>query len=154
MDPATIAASVVALLAPYLKKAAEEFAGEGGKGAATFVQEKAKALWQRLRAGFAGDAPAVETLDRFAADPDAHKDEVEAQVAGKLAHDRPLQDELAAALAEVKRAAPQIRVVQKMKEAEAVVGLKAKRMTRGTVEVTQEIDKAKGTTGVELDEII
>jgi hypothetical protein len=40
-----------------------------------------------------------------------------------------------------------------MKEAEAVVGLKAKRMTRGTAEVTQEIDKAKGSTGVEIDEI-
>ena len=32
MDPATIAASADALLAPYLKKAAEEFAGEAGKG--------------------------------------------------------------------------------------------------------------------------
>ena len=49
MDPATIAASLVALLAPFLKKAAEEFAGEAGKGAASFVQDKAKALWQRLR---------------------------------------------------------------------------------------------------------
>ncbi len=153
MEPATIAASLVALLAPYLKKAAEEFAGEAGKGVATFVQEKAKALWERLRAGFAGNAPAIQVLDRFAADPDAHRDEVEVQLAGKLAQDRPLQEELAATLAEIKRAAPEIRVVQKMKEAEAVVGLKAKRMNRGTAGVTQEIDKAKGTTGVEIDEI-
>jgi hypothetical protein len=153
MDPATIAASLVALLAPYLKKAAEEFAGEVGKGAASFVQEKAKALWQRLRGSFSGDGSAAELLDRFADDPDAHKDEVEAQVAGKLARDKPLQDELAAGLAEIKRVAPQIRVVQRMKEAEAVVGLKAKRMVRGAAEVTQEIDKAKGTTGVEIDEI-
>src|SRR5438309_1809452 len=63
MDPATIGASVVALLVPYLKKAAEEFAGEAGKGAATFVKEKAQALWHRLRAGFAGDASALEVLD-------------------------------------------------------------------------------------------
>jgi hypothetical protein len=153
MDPVTIAASVVALLTPYLKKAAEEFAGAAGKSAASFVQGKAKILWQRLRAGFAGDAPAVESLDQFATDPDTHKDEVEAQIAAKLARDKPLQDELAAAIAEIKRAAPQIRVVQKMKEAEAVVGLKAKRMTRGTLEVTQESEKAKGVTGVEIDEI-
>ncbi len=153
MDPATIAASAVALLAPYLKKAAEEFAGEAGKGAATLVKEKAQALWQRLSAGFAGDAAAVEVLDRFAADPDAHKDEFEKKMAGKLAEDRPLRDEFAAALAEIRRAAPHIRVVQKMEEAEATVGLRAKRMSRGTAEVTQVIDKAKGTTGVDLDEI-
>jgi hypothetical protein len=160
MDPATIAASVVALLVPYLKKATEEFAGEAGKfageagkGAALFVQEKAKALCERLRSKFASDTPAVETFNRFASDPDAHKGEMETQLASKLIDDKPLQDELAAALAEVKRAAPQIRVVQKMKEAEAVVGLRAKRMTRGTAEVTQEIEKAKNTTGIEFDEI-
>src|SRR5215469_17839521 len=98
MDPATIAASLVALLAPFLKKAAEEFAGEAGKGAASFVQDKAKALWQRLRGSFSGDGSAVERLDRFAHDPEAHKDEVETQIADKLARDKPLQDELAAVL--------------------------------------------------------
>ena len=116
-------------------------------------EEKAQALWQRLSAGFAGDAAAVEVLDCFAADPDAHKDEFEKKMAGKLAEDRPLRDEFAAALAEIRRAAPHIRVVQKMEEAEATVGLRAKRMSRGTAEVTQVIDKAKGTTGVDLDEI-
>lgn len=153
MEPATIAAGVVALLAPYMKKAVEGFAGEAGKGAASLVQERAKALWQRLRAGFAGDAPAVETLDRFAADPDAHINAAEAQIAAKLAQDGLLRDELAAALAEIKRVAPQLRVVQEMQEAEAVVGLKAKRMNRGSAELIQKIGKAKGTTGAEFDEI-
>jgi hypothetical protein len=153
MDPTTIAASVVTLLVPYLKKAAEAFAGEAGKTAATFVQEKAATIWRRLRARFAGDEQAVEALNQFAGDPDAHKEEVEAQVAAKLADDKSLQDEFAAIIAEIKRAAPQIRVVQKMKEAENTVGLKARRMTRGSAEVMQEIDKAKRVTGAEFDEI-
>jgi hypothetical protein len=125
MDPATIAAGTVTLLVPFFKKAAEALAGEAGKSAAAFVQEKAAILWHRLRASFADDVPAIETLDRFAGDPDAHKDEVEAQVAAKLAGDNPLKDEFAAVLAEIKRTAPQIHVVQKMKEAEDAVGLKA-----------------------------
>ena len=121
--------------------------GDLGEGKGTGALATAEAP------GFAGDAAAVEVLDRFAADPDAHKDEFEKKMAGKLAEDRPLRDEFAAALAEIRRAAPHIRVVQKMEEAEATVGLRAKRMSRGTAEVTQVIDKAKGTTGVDLDEI-
>ncbi|MDA9396263.1 hypothetical protein WN73_37750 [Bradyrhizobium sp. CCBAU 45394] len=153
MEPSVIAASVVALLTPYLKKAAEEFAGEAGKGAATFVQEKAKAIWERLRKAFSADPSATAALNRFEADPNAAKDEAEAQIASQIARDNGLQTELAAAIAEVKRAAPQIRVVQNMKEAEEVVGLKAKRMTRGSAEVSQHMDKAKKVTGADFDEI-
>jgi hypothetical protein len=50
MDPASIGAGVVAFLVPYLKKSAEEFAGEAGKTA----HDKAKVPWQKIR----GDAPA------------------------------------------------------------------------------------------------
>ena len=153
MDPATIAASVIALLAPYLQKATEAFAGEAGKGAASFVQEKAKAIWNRLRDSAASDPPAAEALERFAADPDVHRNEAEARMVAQLTRDKTLLDELAGTLTEIKRAAPQLRVVQKMREAEEVVGLKAKRMTRGAADVSQEIEKAKNTTGIELDEI-
>ena len=58
MDPVSIAAGVGALLAPYLKKAAEEFAGEAGK----YVQEKAKGLWEKLRAKFESDPPAARKV--------------------------------------------------------------------------------------------
>lgn len=153
MEPSVIAASVVALLTPYLKKAAEAFVGEAGKGVATFVQEKAKAIWERLREASGADPSATAALDRFEADPDAGKDEAEMQIASQIAQDSGLQAELAVAITEVKRAAPQIRVVQNMKEAEDVVGLKAKRMTRGSAEVSQVMDKAKNVSGAEFDEI-
>jgi D-alanyl-D-alanine carboxypeptidase len=149
MDPATIAASAAALLAPYLKKAAEDFVGEAGK----YVQEKAKVLWQKLRSKLDGDPPAKEVLDRFEADPVAHGEAFQAKLEEKVAQDPPLSDELSSELAEIKRNAPYVRVVQKMREAEGVVGLEVKRLKRGTVVVTQEIDKAKNITGAKLDEI-
>lgn len=149
MDPVSIAAGVGALLAPYLKKAAEEFAGEAGK----YAQEKAKALWEKLRAKFESDPPAEKTLERFEADPDGARSDFEAQVKKKAEEDPSLRDELAQALAEVKRQAPHVKVVQRIKEAEELTGVEARRLTRGTVDVTQEIDKGKKVTGVKLDEI-
>lgn len=149
MDPATIAASAAALLAPYLKKAAEDFVGEAGN----YVQEKAKLLWQKLRAKLDGDPPAKEALDRFEADPGAHGEAFQAKLEEKIAQDPPLSDELSSELAEIKRNAPYVRVVQKMGEAEDLVGVKAKRLKRGTVDVTQDVDKAKNVTGGEFDEI-
>ena len=98
MEPSVIAASVVALLTPYLKKAAEAFAGEAGKGAVTFVQEKAKAIWERLRKASGPDPSATAALDRFEADPDAGKNEAETQIANQIAQDNSLQTELAAVI--------------------------------------------------------
>jgi hypothetical protein len=149
MDPATIAASVAALLAPYLRKAGEDFVGEAGK----FVQEKAKVLWQKLRAKLDGDPPAKVVLDRFEKDPEAHAGEFKATIEEKITDDKPLSDEISADVAEIKRKAPYLRVVQQMTEAEGVVGAKAKRLKSGTVDVSQVIKKAKNVTGAELDEI-
>ena len=149
MDPVSIAAGVGALLAPYLKKAAEEFAGEAGK----YVQEKAKGLWEKLRAKFEGDPQAEKELDRFEADPEGARSDFEAQVEKKAEEDPSLRDELAQALAEIKRQGPHVKVVQRIKEAEEATALKARKMTRGTVDATQDIDKVKKATAVEIDEI-
>ena len=46
-----------------------------------------------------------------------------------------------------------VKVVQRMTEAEQLVGVKARRLARGNVDVTQEVDKAKKVTGAEFDEI-
>lgn len=149
MDPATIAASVAALLAPYLKKAGEDFVGEAGK----FVQEKAKGLWQKLRAKLDGEPQGKVVLDQFEKDPEAHGDAFKAKVEEKVASDKVLSDEISADVAEIKRRAPYIRVVQLMNEAEDVVGVKAKRLKSGTVDVHQNIGKAKKVTGAKFDEI-
>lgn len=149
MDPVTIAAAVGALFAPYFKKAAEAFAGEAGK----YVHGKVKDMWEKLRARVAGDPQAAAALDRFERDPDGARPELEALVEKQAAADTALRDELAEALAEIKRQAPNVKVVQRVKEAEEAVALKALRLARGNVDVTQEVDKAKKATGVEIDEI-
>lgn len=149
MDPATIAASAAALLAPYLKKAGEDFVGEAGKD----VQEKAKGLWLKLRAKLDGEPEGKVVLDQFEKDPEAHGEEFKAKVEEKVSADKALSDEIAADVADIKRKAPYIRVVQKMTEAEDVVGVKAKRMKSGTVDVEQDIEKAKKVTGFEAEDI-
>jgi hypothetical protein len=149
MDPVTIAAAVGALFAPYFKKAAEAFAGEAGK----YVHGKVKDMWEKLRARVAGDPQAAAALDRFERDPDGARTELEALVEKQAAADTALRDELAEALAEIKRQAPNVKVVQRVKEAEEAVALKARRLARGNVDVTQEVDKAKKATAVEIDEI-
>lgn len=67
--------------------------------------------------------------------------------------DSTLRAELAEALAEVKRQAPHVRVVQRIEEGEKLIGVKARRLERGTVDVVQEGGKVKEATGAELDEI-
>ena len=149
MDPVTIAAAVGALFAPYFKKAAEAFAGEAGK----YVHGKVKDMWETLRARVAGDPQAAAALDRFERDPDGAQPELEALVEKQAAADIALRDELAEALAEIKRQAPNVKVVQRVKEAEEAVALKARRLARGNVDVTQEADKVKKAIAAEIDEI-
>jgi len=48
---------------------------------------------------------------------------------------------------------PVLEVVQRMKEAEGVVGIEAGRVASGTARVTQEIDVAKQVTGMKIDSI-
>jgi len=150
MDPATIAAGAAALLAPYLKKAGEEFAGEAGK----YVQEKARDLWRKIRAKLDGDPPAKVVLDKFEANPDAHAEEFKAKVEEKVATDKPLADQISADVADVKAKAPYVRVVQRIKEAQDVVGVRANRLKAGTVDVEQSIDVVKDkAVGADLGDI-
>jgi hypothetical protein len=149
MDPATIAASVGALLLPYLKKIGEDFVGEAG----SYVQEKAKLLWQKLRARLDGDPSAKEVLDRYETDPVTHGTKFQTTIQEKFAADKPLSDEISAQLAEIKRKAPYVRVVQRMTEAERILGVEAKRLRSGTIDLTQDFERAQDVTGVKLDDI-
>jgi hypothetical protein len=150
MDPATIAAGAVALLVPYLKQAGEEFVGEAGK----YAQEKARLLWQKIRAKLDGDAPTKVVLDKFEKAPEVHAEEVTAKVQETVAADKPLADDIAADVADVKRKAPYLRIVQTITEAENAVALKAKRLKAGTVDLTQNLGTVKGTAvAADIEEI-
>jgi hypothetical protein len=149
MDPATIAAGAAALLAPYLKKAGEEFAGEAGK----YVQEKARVLWQKIRAKLDGDPPAKVVLDKFEANPDAHAEEFKAKVEEKIGADKPLADQISADVADVKARAPYVRVVLNITDAERAIGVRAARLNAGTVDVTITGGTVKDAIGADIGTI-
>ena len=147
--PSDHSGRVVALFAPYLKQIGEDFVGEAG----AYVRDKAKSLWQRLRAKLDGDPPAKAVLDRFAENPDAYGAEFTVTLTEKIAADEPLAAEISADVAEIKRKAPYVGVGQKMTDAEGIVGAKAKRLKSGTVDVSQVCEKATNVIGADLDEI-
>ena len=77
MDPgaiATIASSAVSLLAPYLRKAAEELPKKTSEGLSkvptTAAWNKVKELYNAIKTRFAGKEAAIEALDDLEKTPD------------------------------------------------------------------------------------
>src|SRR5262245_38795829 len=103
MDPATIAASVIALLTPYVADAGKELvktAGEVGVG-------KVKTLLSWLKQQFADDPAADKDLTRFEESPEAFTPALKASIEEKV-RDNPA---FAAGLEQhVKDAAPIISI--------------------------------------------
>lgn len=151
MDIASLAAAAVAALAPYVKDAVEDFAGKAGEVAL----DKAKALFQRLKDKFSGDGYMAGTLDRFenADEPEKYAPQLEEIVVEAANDDAQFASDLEKLVKEIEAVGPSLKVVQKMKEARDVIGLKAGEMRSGTADVTQEIDDGKNVTGVEIDKI-
>ena len=149
MEPLTLAASALAVLTPYVKKAAEEFTGETGKA----IAEKAGSLLAKLKSWWTGDEAATDTITRYEENPARYEPYLEDVLKEKLLNDPQLRSELAELLREIKEAGPDLRIVQRMKKAEEVVGLKAKNMTGGTASVQQVIEEGKKITGMDIDKI-
>lgn len=73
MDISTLVPAVMALLAPFVAKGAEEFAKTAGKAAA----EKAGALLSTLRERWSKDDEAKDALTRFEQKPERYRPVVE-----------------------------------------------------------------------------
>lgn len=149
MDPTAIAASAVTLLVPLIKKAAQEFAGAAGKSAF----EKAKGLFARLKNAFSKDPAAADTIARFEKEPERYEPFMQDIIRDKMMQDPKLANEITQLLEQIKREAPTIHVVQKMKKAEEMIGVKAKEISRGDITVEQEADEAMSVTGVKSEKI-
>ena len=151
MDFASLAAAAVAALTPYVKDAVEDFAGKAGK----LALEKTKALFQRLKDKFSGDGYMAGTLDRFetAEEPDKYTSQLEDIVAEAAENDPEFASDVGELVKEIEAAGPSLKVVQKMKKARDVTGIKAREMRSGTAEVEQDIDDAKNVTGIDIDKI-
>jgi hypothetical protein len=148
MDPiiTSLVTNVITVLSPFVAKGAEEFAKAAGKGA----YEKAKNLLTTLKKRWSGDKEATNQLENFEKKPERYQPVLEDILTEKLSQDKDLADELTQILKEM---GPTLEVIQKMKEAENVIGIEAKRITRGKAKSEQEIEKAKNVIGQKYDQI-
>lgn len=148
MDPITIGlgTKVMEVLIPYVKKGAEQFAKDVGVATC----EKVEGLAKTLKAKLSGDKKATDIIGYFEEDPESFRPALEKIIQKKVEQDKELAAELDQRL---KNIGPDLKIIQKMKEAEEVTGLKAEEMTEGTAEVVQDIEKGKKITGMEISRI-
>jgi hypothetical protein len=143
---ASLAANVVAVLAPYVAMGAQEFAKNAGKEA----YEKAKGMLATLRAKWTGEEEATDALARFEEKPERYAPVLEDVLREKLAQD----EELAVVLSNLlDKMGPSLEVVQRMKDVRRVTGFEAEEMTGGRATVRQDIESADDVTGASIGRI-
>jgi hypothetical protein len=148
VDPvtATLAANVVAVLAPYVAVGAQEFARNVGKDA----YEKAKTMLATLKAKWSGDREAADALTRFEEKPERYSPVLEDVLREKLAEDKELAAVLSTLLNEM---GPSLEVVQRMEEGRRVIGIEAEEMAGGRATVNQDIGTGEDVTGARIRRI-
>jgi hypothetical protein len=148
MDPvvASLAANVVAVLAPYITMGAQEFVKSAGREA----YEKAKGMLDALKARWSEDEEATDALTRFEDKPQRYAPVLEDILKEKLIADKELAAVLFTLLEEM---GPRLEVVQKMDEARRVTGLEAEQMSAGRASVRQDIGRGEDVTGARIRRI-
>jgi len=134
------------ILMPYVVKGAEEFAKLVGEAA----YHKAKRLFETLKARFAGDPVASDSLTRFEQKPQTYQPLIEDILKERILQDKDFAAELARLVEDL---GPEITIVQHLRAAEDVVGIEAEEMKRGKVTLEQTMDEAKKVTGAKISKI-
>jgi len=148
MDPvtATLAANIMTVLMPYAAMGAQEFVKSAGKEA----YEKAKSLIGTLKARWAGNDEAIDTVARFEEKPERYQPVLKDILEEKLIQDKELAAELATLLNEM---GPSLEIIQQMEEGRRVTGLEAEQMSGGTARVRQDIERGEDVTGARISHI-
>ena len=148
MDPVTVtlATNVMTVLMPYAAMGAQEFVKSAGKEA----YEKAKSLLGTLKARWAGDEEATDTVARFEEKPERYRPVLEGILEEKITQDKQLAAELATLLEEM---GPDLEVVQRMEEGRRITGLEAEQMSGGRAKVRQDIGRGEDVTGARIGRI-
>lgn len=146
MDPISLSSAVVAVLAPFLSKGAEEFTKAAGKSAG----EAVSAMLGKLKSRWLGDAEAKGTLDAFEQKPERHRATLNEVLAERLASDGELKQSLTGMLDSL---GPQLQVIQKMDRGTDVTGVKAAELNAGRVEVSQTIKQGERIVGADIGKI-
>ena len=146
MDPATIAASVVSVLAPYAIKGAKAF----GEAAGEVALSHAKKLIDTLKSRWSGDQEAGPVVQNFEKKPERYQAVLQDVLEEKVRQDPALAAELQSRLESM---GPVLRIVQEMDIGRNVTAVEAKEMSSGSVEATQKIRDAQQVTGIKIDKI-
>jgi len=142
MDPATIAAAAIAVLAPYVKDAGQELLKTVGEVGV----EKTKGLLTWLRQRFAGDPAAASDLARFEKDPVKFEAVLQSTLEERAEADTAFAADLTQRVNDVRST---IRVVQSVKDAEKLTGVEAENISAGIkIDVKQDATGVKEVTGV------
>lgn len=141
MDPATVAASVVSILAPYFADAGKEVLKAGGEAGL----QKVKTLLGWLKQRFADDPSAAKDLARFEQNPQAFTPSLQATIEERLRDDPAFAAEIRERIAEL---GPVISVVQRFREFNNVTAVDVDAIRSGQVSVRQEGDTATNSGGV------
>jgi hypothetical protein len=146
MDPATLATSCIAILAPYVAKAGKELVETVGQVA----YDHAKTLFNNLKARWSSDPAASTALTDFEKNPKENAEALRTVVQQRLESDKQLQDQVAQT---VKDMGPRLDVFMKITEGEDVVGAKIKNFTRGTATVNIEAGKLVKGVGADVENL-
>ena len=139
MDPVTIAASVVSILAPFAKDAGKELVKTVGEVGVN----KAKDLLAWLKQKFEGDPSAAKDLSRFQEDPHKFESGLKATIEEKSQKDPAFAAELKQRIDDI---GPAITVFQDIAEGRLIVGGEGD-VKAGRVAVNQKVQKADEVTG-------
>jgi hypothetical protein len=142
MDPATIAASVLTVLTPYLRDAGKEVLKTAGEVALG----KAKDLLKYVRERLSGDPVAAKDLSRYESNPETFEPVLKSALEEKMQADPAFALDLRARVDDLRS---DLQVFQQIKEGRDIVGIDADLMP-GTANVRQEADKVQGMTGIRI----
>ena len=146
MDPASLAASAVAILTPYVVKGAKELTEAAGE----MAYEKAKQLLGTLKARWSQDPVASDSLSRFEKKPDVHGPALQEIIQEKIEKDPQLAAEVDRTVKEI---GPKLQILVKMAKGTDVTGLKAKTMRSGSADVTLDIQEGERIVGGEFENL-
>lgn len=146
MSVTALAASVVAVLTPYIVKGAESVAGELGKKALGKGEALLSSLWARWK----GKPDAETILSKFVDDPEVGKANFQTELALDLATDEAFRE---AVQSVVNGSSPQAFQQQIVRNAAVVTGPEILRLVKGAATQIQDVQSAALVEGPKIGTI-
>jgi hypothetical protein len=146
MSVTVLAASAVALLAPYVTKIGEGAAGELGKQALQKGEALLSALWARWN----GNPGATSMLSKFIENPDAGRANLQSELAMDLNGDPKFRESLQAL---INGGSPEAFQSQVVRNARYVSGPEIVRLVKGRVTQMQDVQDADTVIGPKINTV-